>query len=87
MLAAMKLYELGQMSAGAAAELAGVTRIAFLAQSSERTTSRRFQLAPVELEQDLQRARRAAADAEIAVIAHTDPIEGVTTRTTYRMNS
>lgn len=33
--AAMKLFELGRLSSGAAAELAGVPRIAFLAKLSE----------------------------------------------------
>jgi len=32
MAAAMKLYELGRLSSGAAAELAGVSRVAFLAK-------------------------------------------------------
>ena len=33
--AAMKLFELGRLSSGAAAELAGVSRIAFLSKLSE----------------------------------------------------
>jgi predicted HTH domain antitoxin len=33
--AAMKLFELGRLSSGAAAELAGVSRVAFLARLSE----------------------------------------------------
>jgi predicted HTH domain antitoxin len=33
--AAMKLYELGRLSSGAAAELAGIPRVAFLARLSE----------------------------------------------------
>ena len=33
--AAMKLYELGRLSSGAAAELAGMPRVAFLARLSE----------------------------------------------------
>ena len=33
--AAMKLFELGRLSSGAAAELAGVSRVAFLAKLSE----------------------------------------------------
>lgn len=33
--AAMKLFELGRLSSGAAAELAGVPRVAFLAKLSE----------------------------------------------------
>jgi predicted HTH domain antitoxin len=35
MAAAMKLFELGRLSLGAAAELAGVPRVAFLAKLSE----------------------------------------------------
>lgn len=35
MAAAMKLFELGRLSSGAAAELAGVSRVAFLARLSE----------------------------------------------------
>lgn len=35
MAAAMKLFELGRLSSGAAAELAGVTRVAFLAKLGE----------------------------------------------------
>ncbi len=35
MAAAMKLFELGRLSSGAAAELAGVPRVAFLAKLAE----------------------------------------------------
>jgi predicted HTH domain antitoxin len=35
MAAAMKLFELGRLSSGAAAELAGVSRVAFLARLGE----------------------------------------------------
>ena len=35
MAAAMKLFELGRLSSGAAAELAGVTRVAFLTKLGE----------------------------------------------------
>jgi predicted HTH domain antitoxin len=35
MAAAMKLFELGRLSSGAAAELAGVPRVTFLAKLSE----------------------------------------------------
>jgi Uncharacterised protein family (UPF0175) len=35
MAAAMKLFELGRLSSGAAAELAGVSRVAFLAKLGE----------------------------------------------------
>lgn len=35
MAAAVKLFELGRLSSGAAAELAGVSRVAFLSQLAE----------------------------------------------------
>lgn len=35
MAAAMKLFELGRLSSGAAAQLAGIPRVAFLARLSE----------------------------------------------------
>lgn len=59
LLAAMKLYELGQVSSGAAAALAGVARVEFLAKLGEYGVSP-FQLSPTDLEQDLETARRAA---------------------------
>jgi hypothetical protein len=52
LLAAMKLYELGRLSSGAAATLAGLTRVEFLANLEEYGVSP-FQLSPVELDQDL----------------------------------
>lgn len=57
LLLAIKLYELGKLSTGKAAELAGISRIDFL------FTLDRFGLSPigvdaVELEQDLAHARR-----------------------------
>ena len=58
LLAAMKLYELGRVSSGAAAALAGIARVAFLAQLGEYGVSP-FQLSPADLEQDLENARRA----------------------------
>jgi predicted HTH domain antitoxin len=59
LLAAMKLYELGRISSGSAATLAGVTRVEFLARLAEYGVSP-FQLTPAELDQDLESARRAA---------------------------
>lgn len=59
LLAAMKLYELGRISSGAAAALAGVARVEFLAKLGEYGVSP-FQLTPTDLEQDLESARRAA---------------------------
>jgi predicted HTH domain antitoxin len=58
LLAAMKLYELGRISSGSAAALAGTTRIEFLAKLGEYGVSP-FQLSPTDLEQDLESARRA----------------------------
>lgn len=58
LLAAMKLYELGHVSSGAAAELAGLSRVEFLAKLGEYGVSP-FQLGPADLDQDLQNARRA----------------------------
>jgi predicted HTH domain antitoxin len=62
LLAAMKLYELGRVSSGAAAALAGVTRVEFLAKLGEYGVSP-FQLSPTDLEQDLENARRATRKA------------------------
>jgi predicted HTH domain antitoxin len=59
LLAAMKLYELGRLASGAAADLAGMARVEFLAKLGEYGVSP-FQLTPVDLEQDLENARRAA---------------------------
>ncbi|MBS1120375.1 MAG: putative small protein [Deltaproteobacteria bacterium] len=58
LLAAMKLYELGRLSSGAAAALAGLARVEFLANLEEYGVSP-FQLSPVDLDQDLENARRA----------------------------
>lgn len=58
LLAAMKLYELGRLSSGAAAALAGLARVEFLAKLEEYGVSP-FQLSPVDLDQDLENARRA----------------------------
>jgi predicted HTH domain antitoxin len=56
LLAAMKLYELGQLSSGAAAALAGLARVEFLSKLEEYGVSP-FQLSPTDLEQDLENAR------------------------------
>jgi predicted HTH domain antitoxin len=58
LLAAMKLYELGRLSSGAAAAFAGLARVEFLARLGEHGVSP-FQLTDVDLEQDLESARRA----------------------------
>ena len=50
MLAAVKLYELGRLSSGRAAELAGMPRVAFLLELS------RYKVFPLEAElRDLER--------------------------------
>jgi predicted HTH domain antitoxin len=53
MAAAAKLYELGKLSSGRAAELAGVSRISFL-QALSRYGVSIFDLTEEELAQDLQ---------------------------------
>lgn len=55
MAAAAKLYELGKLSSGRAAELAGVSRVSFL-QILERYNVPIFRLTIEELEQDLRNA-------------------------------
>jgi predicted HTH domain antitoxin len=62
LLAAMKRYELGQLSSGSAAALAGMARVELLAQLQEYGVSP-FQLDPAELDHDLSNARRAAREA------------------------
>lgn len=58
LLAAMKLYELGRLSSGAAAALAGLSRVEFLASLGEYGVSP-FQLTPAQLDEDVDNARRA----------------------------
>jgi predicted HTH domain antitoxin len=55
MAAAAKLYELGKLSSGRAAELAGVSRVSFL-QALARYGVPIFNLTEEELEQDLRNA-------------------------------
>lgn len=55
MAAAAKLYELGKLSSGRAAELAGVSRISFL-QALARYGVSIFDLTEEELAQDLRNA-------------------------------
>jgi predicted HTH domain antitoxin len=59
LLAAMKLFELGRLSSGAAATLAGVARVEFLTKLGEYGVSP-FQVSPEDLEQDLENARHAS---------------------------
>ena len=55
MLLAVKLYEMGKLSSGRAAELAGISRVTFL-QSLERYDAPIFDLSREELERDYQNA-------------------------------
>ena len=55
MAAAAKLYELGKLSSGRAAELAGVSRISFLQQLAKYNVPI-FDLTADDLEQDLHNA-------------------------------
>lgn len=54
-LLAVKLYEMGKLSSGRAAELAGVSRVSFL-QSLDRYDSPIFDLSKEELESDYHNA-------------------------------
>jgi len=53
--AAMKLYELGRLSSGAAASLAGIPRAVFLAKLADYGIPT-FRLTEGELQEDLRRA-------------------------------
>ncbi|MBC7911612.1 MAG: UPF0175 family protein [Pyrinomonadaceae bacterium] len=53
--AAVKLYEIGKLSSGAAASLAGVPRAVFLSRLSDYNVAT-FQLTEEELKEDLLRA-------------------------------
>ncbi|MHC5724639.1 MAG: UPF0175 family protein [Nostoc sp.] len=53
--AAMKLYELGKLSSGAAANLAGIPKVLFLSQLAKYDIST-FKLTEAELIEDLTRA-------------------------------
>ena len=55
MLLAVKLYEMGKLSSGRAAELAGLSRVTFL-QSLERYGAPIFDLSREDLERDYQNA-------------------------------
>lgn len=54
-LLAVKLYEMGKLSSGRAAELAGMSRVSFL-QSLSRYGAPLFDLSSEELESDYQNA-------------------------------
>ncbi|NER91184.1 UPF0175 family protein [Moorena sp. SIO3A2] len=53
--AAMKLYELGKLSSGAAAQLAGIERVVFLSKLSDYGINT-FRLTEAELTEDLANA-------------------------------
>lgn len=55
MLAAVKLYEMGKLSSGRAAQLAGIPRVSFL-QSLSRYGVSMFDLTQEELKQDYENA-------------------------------
>ncbi len=55
MLAAVKLYEMGKLSSGRAAQLAGIPRVSFL-QSLSRYGVSIISLTPEELKRDLENA-------------------------------
>ena len=55
MLAAVKLYEMGKLSSGRAAQLAGISRVNFL-QSLSRYGVSMFALTPEELKRDYENA-------------------------------
>ncbi len=55
LLAAMKLYELGEASSGVAAELAGISRVAFLSRLGEFGVPT-FSMSEQELREDLENA-------------------------------
>lgn len=58
LLPAVKLYEMGKLSTGMAAQLAGVTRIAFMFLLSQHSLSA-FGGTADELEEDVANAREA----------------------------
>lgn len=55
MLAAVKFYQMGKLSSGRAAELAGISRVSFL-QSLSRYKVPIFELTSEELKEDLKNA-------------------------------
>ncbi|ESQ14204.1 MAG: hypothetical protein N838_32425 [Thiohalocapsa sp. PB-PSB1] len=55
MLAAVKLFELGRLSSGRAAQLAGIPRVAFLTRLGDYRVSP-FAMTPEELKEDTENA-------------------------------
>lgn len=58
-LVAAKIYEMGHISSGRAAELAGMNRVEFLEELGQYRISV-FNYSPEELEQEIQEARKRA---------------------------
>lgn len=58
MLAAVKLYELGRLSSGAAAKLAGIPRVVFLMKLADYGVNT-FDLSETELAEDVAQAEAA----------------------------
>ncbi len=56
--AAMKLHELGHLSAGAAADLAGIPKVEFLHKLADHGVDA-FRLTPAEFDQDHEALRRS----------------------------
>lgn len=66
LLAAIKLYELGRLSSGAAAELAGITRIEFL------HTLAHYQIFPLEAElEDMETMKPVSLDEVAGCLRYT----------------
>jgi len=63
LLAAVKLYEMGKLSSGRAAELAGMPRLVFLHRLAEHGVAL-YPEAPAELSADVDVARLAANDRQ-----------------------
>ena len=63
LLAAVKLYEMGRLSSGPAAELAGMPRVMFFHKLAEFGVPL-YAASPAELHDDLDVARRAANDRQ-----------------------
>lgn len=59
LMAALKMFELGKLSSGKAAELAGLSRVEFLQACAENGVSA-FNCSPDELESELVREQTAA---------------------------
>jgi predicted HTH domain antitoxin len=69
--AAMKLYEIGRLTSGGAAELAGVARVEFLARLHDYNVPT-FRLTEEELREDVERPARGSAAAVLQAM-HAPP--------------